>query len=145
MYQRFWGQVKYDRELLYAIKGAFHLKSAMTTTTTAVFAVPLAYGRWVKSLVERILWLNSLCNMDAIKVIVLRCIKYESEDSSSSDDEWELVLRKRKKRTFRLRIPNYVDVVVRYMDYDFKSHFRLVNIHDFSLPLSTHASSSYAS
>ncbi|EGI68585.1 hypothetical protein G5I_02684 [Acromyrmex echinatior] len=60
-----------------------------------------------------------------IKVIVLRCIKYESEDSSSSDDEWELVLRKRKKRTFRLRIPNYVDVVVRYMDYDFKSHFRM--------------------
>ncbi|EGI58083.1 PREDICTED: uncharacterized protein LOC105153243 [Acromyrmex echinatior] len=97
----------------------------MTTTTTAVFAVPLAYGRWVKSLVERILWLNSLCNMDAIKVIVLRCRKYESKDSSSSDDEWKLVLRKRKKRTLRPRILNYVDIVDRYMDYDFKNYFRM--------------------
>ncbi|KYN09835.1 Putative nuclease HARBI1 [Trachymyrmex cornetzi] len=63
--------------------------------------------------------------MDTIKVIVLRCRKYESEDSSSSDDEWELVLRKRKRRILRPRIPNYIDVVGHYMDYDFKSHLRL--------------------
>jgi len=48
---------------------------------------------------------------------------YESESSSSSDSE-EIALRERGKRKLRPRIVAYDDVVCRYMDYEFKSHFR---------------------
>ncbi|XP_071648622.1 putative nuclease HARBI1 [Temnothorax longispinosus] len=65
--------------------------------------------------------------MNTIKIIVLRYRNCDtSEDSSSSDDEWNVLLFKREKRKHRPRIQNYVDnVVVRYMGHDFKSHFRM--------------------
>ncbi|XP_031328442.1 uncharacterized protein LOC116159570 [Photinus pyralis] len=61
-----------------------------------------------------------------VKVIVMRR-KYESEDSSSSDDEWEFVLPKckRKKRTLRPRIPNYGYIIDRFADYEFNSPFSM--------------------
>lgn len=47
--------------------------------------------------------------------------------SSSSDEEWIAVLRNRvyEKRTLRPRIIDYGNVIIRYSDEEFKSHFRL--------------------
>lgn len=51
---------------------------------------------------------------------------YSSDSDTSSDDEWQLFKKERKKRIARPRIQNYTQsVVARYLDYEFKSHFRL--------------------
>ncbi|XP_039313834.1 putative nuclease HARBI1 isoform X2 [Solenopsis invicta] len=58
-------------------------------------------------------------------IITQRYRTYESEsENSSSDDEWVLYQQK-KKRKFRSRIPNYINVVNNYMGHEFKSHFRM--------------------
>lgn len=80
---------------------------------------------------ERVLCSEMDAKMNAIKITVLRYRNCDtSEDSSSSDDEWKVLLYKREKRKHRPRIQNYIDhVVVHYMGHEFKSHFRLVNKH----------------
>ncbi|XP_046611834.1 protein ANTAGONIST OF LIKE HETEROCHROMATIN PROTEIN 1-like isoform X4 [Neodiprion virginianus] len=51
----------------------------------------------------------------------------ESSSSSSSDEEWSTILQKYdcEKRKLRPRIIDYDNVVYRYSDDEFKSHFRL--------------------
>ncbi|CAH2084225.1 unnamed protein product [Euphydryas editha] len=51
----------------------------------------------------------------------------ESSSSSSSDEEWSIILQKYdgEKRKLRPRIIAYDNVVYRYSDDEFKSHFRL--------------------
>lgn len=69
--------------------------------------------------------------MDATSVgsmLLIHRRNSESEDSSSSDEDWEEALRKKGKLKLRPRITCYADVVGSYMDYEFKSHFRLVII-----------------
>lgn len=48
---------------------------------------------------------------------------YESS-SSSSDEEWETILKVREKRRLRPRIMNYEEVVDHYSNGEFKTHFR---------------------
>lgn len=50
----------------------------------------------------------------------------ESSSSSSSDEEWSTILQKYdcEKRKLRPRIIDYDNVVYRYSDDEFKSHFR---------------------
>jgi len=49
---------------------------------------------------------------------------YSSSESSSSDEKYELT--RKKKRVKCPRIENYAQTVVsRYIDYEFKNHFRL--------------------
>lgn len=70
--------------------------------------------------------------MDAVDVISMLLVRRRnnvSESSSSSDKDWEAALRERKKLKLRPRITDYADVVGRYMDYEFKNHFRLVIIY----------------
>ncbi|XP_025996033.1 protein ANTAGONIST OF LIKE HETEROCHROMATIN PROTEIN 1-like [Solenopsis invicta] len=64
--------------------------------------------------------------MDAAVVINMfhQRNNYSSESSSSSDEDWDM-LREKRKRKLRPRIINYIDVVGRYMDYEFKSYFRM--------------------
>ncbi|XP_046617656.1 putative nuclease HARBI1 [Neodiprion virginianus] len=52
----------------------------------------------------------------------------ESSSSSSSDEEWSTISQKYdcEKRKFRPRIIDYDNVVYRYSDDEFKSHFRSV-------------------
>lgn len=68
---------------------------------------------------------------EIITTILLQRRKNESESSSSSEEEWELIMQRREKRTLRPRISGYENVIRRYMDHDFKSHFRLVNIDNY--------------
>lgn len=50
----------------------------------------------------------------------------ESTSSSSSDEEWNTILQNydREKRKLRPRIIDYDNVIHRYSDDEFKSHFR---------------------
>lgn len=46
--------------------------------------------------------------------------------SSSSDEEWNATLQNynREKRKLRPRIIDYENIIIRYSDEEFKSHFR---------------------
>ncbi|XP_018358625.1 PREDICTED: putative nuclease HARBI1 [Trachymyrmex cornetzi] len=62
-----------------------------------------------------------------ISVVQIMKNNYSSSDeNSSSDEEYEILLRDKKKRVKRPRIENYLQTVSRYMDYEFKSHFRSI-------------------
>lgn len=71
--------------------------------------------------------------MDAVGAISIILLVHqknnESESSSSSDEDWVAALREKGKLKLRPRITDYTNVVSRYMDYEFKSHFRLVIIY----------------
>jgi len=68
-------------------------------------------------------------------VSVVQILKnYSSSESSSSDEEYESL--RKKKHVKHPRIKNYAQTIVsRYMDYEFKSRFRL-NIIFFTLLIS---------
>lgn len=70
---------------------------------------------------------TSMATVKFVATLLHRRRYYETETSSSSDDEYEMALRERGKRKLRTRIVGYDDVVRRYTDYEFKSHFRLVS------------------
>lgn len=73
--------------------------------------------------------------MDAVRNVMFILVRRRyniSESSSSSDEDWEAVLRERGRRKLHPRIVGYVDEIVRpYMDHEFKSYFRLVSIDNF--------------
>jgi len=55
---------------------------------------------------------------------ILMITKINESDSSSSDEEWEL-LKEKRKRSLRPRMKNIELVIELYSDDEFKSHFRL--------------------
>ncbi|XP_031328864.1 putative nuclease HARBI1 [Photinus pyralis] len=61
--------------------------------------------------------------MAAVVGIIIRRRRISSSSSSSLDDEE--FFQQRKKRKLRPRITDYADVVGRYADNEFKSHFRM--------------------
>lgn len=72
--------------------------------------------------------------MDIVQYCVLyfrNRADYSSEGDTSSDDEWDMVINERGKRQLRPRILDYNNLVQRYQDHEFKSHFRLVFINVF--------------
>ncbi|XP_067206947.1 putative nuclease HARBI1 isoform X1 [Linepithema humile] len=60
----------------------------------------------------------------AISSAVLMLQEIKTESDSSSDEEWEL-LKEKQKRKLRARMKNVEFVIELYTDDDFKSHFRL--------------------
>lgn len=66
-----------------------------------------------------------MAQIAVISVVQILKNNYSSSDESSSSEEYEILVCNKKKRVKR-RIENYSQTVVsRYMDYEFKSHFRL--------------------
>jgi len=65
--------------------------------------------------------------MAEVSLVSVQILKnYSSSSTSSSDEEYECFFQEKKKRVKRPRIENYAQTVVsRYMDFEFKSHFRL--------------------
>jgi len=59
-----------------------------------------------------------------ISSAILMITKINESDSSSSDEEWEL-LKEKRKRSLRPRMKNIELVIELYSDDEFKSHFRL--------------------
>ncbi|KAJ0175613.1 hypothetical protein K1T71_008772 [Dendrolimus kikuchii] len=73
-------------------------------------------------------YLNKMSLMRSIGYLLLhRGNDSEERNSSSSDEVWRIILEKgnTKKRDLRPRITQYKNVVDRYSDAEFKSHFRL--------------------
>ena len=68
---------------------------------------------------------NNMATKIVVAKLISRRMRDSSESSDSSDEEWEEVLNIRGKRALRPRIEHYArNVVSRYLDYEFKSHFR---------------------
>jgi len=59
-----------------------------------------------------------------INSAILMITKINESDSSSSDEEWEL-LKEKRKRSLRPRMKNIELVIELYSDDEFQSHFRL--------------------
>jgi len=59
-----------------------------------------------------------------ISSAMLMITKINESDSSSSDEEWEL-LKEKRKRSLRPRMKNIELVIELYSDDEFKSHLQL--------------------
>ncbi|XP_026830065.1 uncharacterized protein LOC105282198 [Ooceraea biroi] len=59
--------------------------------------------------------------------VISEILRNDSSDSdSSSNEEWESLLKEKERRIIRPRIQGYAEcVVARYTNYDFQHHFRL--------------------
>ncbi|XP_018404575.1 PREDICTED: putative nuclease HARBI1 [Cyphomyrmex costatus] len=62
-------------------------------------------------------------NIAVCATLLLKDISSESD--SSSDEEWDLLRKEKRKRILRPRIQNVELVIEMYSNEDFKSHFRL--------------------
>lgn len=70
-------------------------------------------------------------NVPIVVATVIKRRRYESSTSSNSDEDWEEAFCVRRKRQVRPRIVGYENIVHRYSDHEFKTHFRFVNIFAF--------------
>ena len=68
---------------------------------------------------------DNMAKKIAVVSVILSLLRESDSDTDSSSEEEFWYPSEKKKRLLRPRIKDYVQVVLRYFDDDFKSHFRL--------------------